>query len=123
MSDVPQQPAPVAPPASPNPYAAMPPAPYPQPFPQSSLAQSKNWMNIVSLVLSLAGLVTGITAIVGIVFGHLGTQAARRGEADNGGMGLAGLITGYVILSLQLLFVIAYVAFIVVVVAAAGTAD
>lgn len=124
MSDVPQQPAPLAPPAaSHHPYAAMPGAYQGLPYQHPALAQSKNWMNIVSLVLSLLGLLTGITAIVGIVFGHLGMQAARRGEADNGDMGLAGLITGYVILGLQLLVALAYVAFMVVVFAAAGTAD
>lgn len=123
MTDAPQQPAPLAPVASPHLYAAMPPAPYGQPYAQSGLAQSKNWMNVASLVLSLTGLVTGITAILGIVFGHLGMQAAQRGEADNGGMGRAGLITGYGILGVQLLVVLAYVAFMVALVAAVGTAD
>ncbi|MFV0286125.1 MAG: DUF4190 domain-containing protein [Demequina sp.] len=60
----------------------------------------KNWMNITSLALSLGGFVTGVTFIPGIVFGHLGLSAAKRGEADNRGLGLAGLIIGYVMLGL-----------------------
>ncbi|GMA36861.1 DUF4190 domain-containing protein [Demequina litorisediminis] len=60
----------------------------------------KNWMNITSLALSLGGFVTGVTFIPGIVFGHLGLSAAKRGEADNRGLGLAGLIIGYVMLAL-----------------------
>ncbi|WP_144018688.1 DUF4190 domain-containing protein [Demequina sp. NBRC 110051] len=71
----------------------------------------KNWMNITSLALSLGGLVTGITVIPGIIFGHLGLSAAKRGEADNRSLGLAGLITGYVILALGLLVLIAVLVF------------
>ena len=68
-------------------------------------------MNITSLALSLGGLVTGITVIPGIIFGHLGLSAAKRGEADNRSLGLAGLITGYVLLALGLLVLIAFLVF------------
>ena len=71
----------------------------------------KNWMNITSLALSLGGLVTGITVIPGIIFGHLGLSAAKRGEADNRSLGLAGVITGYVILALGLLALVAVLVF------------
>ncbi|WP_084076926.1 DUF4190 domain-containing protein [Demequina sp. NBRC 110057] len=72
----------------------------------------KNWMNITSLALSLGGLVTGgLTAIAGIVFGHLGLSAVKRGEADNRSLGLAGLITGYVIIGLGIIVTILAVVF------------
>ncbi len=98
-----------------QPYVQQP-QPYPaqQPYGQQPYAQpvgprpgtEKNWMGTLSLVMSLLGLVTVITAIAGIVFGHLGRSAARRGEADNDGMSLAGLIIGYVITVTALIFAV-----------------
>jgi hypothetical protein len=76
-------------------------------------AEAKNWMNVASLALSLSGLILGITAIAGIVFGHLGLSAVKRGEANNRSLGLAGLIIGYVLTGLGLLIGIAYVVFMV----------
>ncbi|WP_156159041.1 DUF4190 domain-containing protein [Demequina gelatinilytica] len=67
----------------------------------------KNWMGTASLVLSLVGLFTFITAIAGIVFGHLSLSAAKRGEADNRGMGIAGLVIGYLVVVLGILAAIA----------------
>jgi len=71
----------------------------------------KNWMGITSLVLSLSGLIFGITAIAGIVFGHLGLAAANRGEADNRGVALGGLITGYVLVGLGIITTIIVLVF------------
>lgn len=103
-----------APPPPPGTYGA-PPAGYAAPPPAygavSSVATSKNWMNVTSLILSLASLVTGITAIAGIVFGHLGRAAVKRGEANNGGVGLAGLIIGYVLVGIGILGIVAFLVF------------
>jgi hypothetical protein len=74
-------------------------------------------------VCSLAGLFTGVSAIVGVVFGHLGRAAAKRGEADNGNLGLAGLIVGYVIIGLGLAITIFYVVFFLALFASAGECD
>ncbi|WP_159450219.1 DUF4190 domain-containing protein [Demequina sp. NBRC 110056] len=110
----PQPPQPAAAP-QPQPAAPEPAAPqYAQPgYAQPQYAQQyapaptgpqpgteKNWMGITSLVLSLAGLFTGISVVGGIIFGHLGLSAAKRGEADNRGISLAGVITGYVLLGM-----------------------
>ena len=79
-------------------YGAHPPAVNPYP---------KSWMNIVALVTSLVGI--GLAAII---FGHLGVAAANRGEAQYKGLGIAGLVIGYlqVVLGalLILLFVVAF---------------
>lgn len=83
----------------------------------------KNWMNITSLVLSLAGLLTGITAIGGIILGHMGLSAAKKGEADNRGLGLAGVITGYVILALGILITVALFGFFGWIVSECGGAN
>lgn len=58
----------------------------------------KNWLNITALVLTLAGFLTGITALPGVILGHMGLRAAKRGEADNRGLGIAAVIIGYIIL-------------------------
>lgn len=73
---------------------------------------AKNWMGITALVLSLASLITGFTAIGGIIFGHMSVAAAKRGEADNGGLGRAGLIIGYVFVALGILAVIGFFWFV-----------
>ena len=70
-------------------------------------ATAQNWQGTTALVLGLVGIFTWVTAIPAVVFGHLSLAAARRGEADNRGTGLAGLITGYVVLILGLLVGIA----------------
>ena len=56
-------------------------------------------MAILSLVLSILGLFTCITAPVGIVLGHI---AKRQIHSRRGGRGLAtaGLIIGYVVTGL-----------------------
>jgi hypothetical protein len=64
-------------------------------------ARSTNRLAIVSLVLSLAGLVTyGLTSIVGIVLGHLARgQITRTGE-QGAGLAVAGIIVGYSLVGL-----------------------
>ena len=100
-------PAPGAYGAQPAGYAAAPPA-YGA---ASNPAAAKNWMNTTALILSLASLITGVTAIAGIVFGHLGLAAAKRGEATNRGVGLAGLIIGYVLVGLGILAIVGFIVF------------
>ncbi|WP_062460995.1 DUF4190 domain-containing protein [Demequina soli] len=108
MSDAPQDPY-----APQQPVYAQAPG-YAQPAPGYGPppATEKNWMGITSLVLSLVGLFTWFTAIPGVIFGHLSLSAARRGEADNRGLGLAGLIVGYVVIALGILGMIALLALV-----------
>ncbi|MGW5343004.1 DUF4190 domain-containing protein [Streptomyces sp. HUAS TT3] len=63
--------------------------------------QPRNGFGVTALVLgilSVVGCITSLLAIgIGIgavVFGALGRGKARRGEATNGGVALAGIITG-----------------------------
>ena len=95
---------------------------YPLPYAGPNPRQAKNWMGIVALVASLSTIVTGIGCIAGIIFGHLSLNAVKKGEADNRGLGLAGLITGYVFLALGLLAIVAYIIFIGVLIAADSSA-
>ncbi|MFP5360543.1 MAG: DUF4190 domain-containing protein [Actinomycetes bacterium] len=76
------------------PAPAAPPAPGYQQAYYPAARPPKSWMNITSFVTSLLGL-----SLVAIIFGHLGVNAAKRGEADYKGLGIAGLVIGYVTLA------------------------
>lgn len=63
----------------------------------------RNGMGIAALVLGLFALLLSWTIIGGIIFGLLalifgllGRGRAKRGEATNGGMSIAGLVLGVV---------------------------
>ncbi|MFW7414158.1 DUF4190 domain-containing protein [Demequina sp. SO4-18] len=71
----------------------------------------KNWMNITSLVLGIVGLFTWFTAIGGIILGHMGRSAEKKGQADNGGLGLAGLIISYIVMVLGLIALVGFFLF------------
>jgi len=74
-----------------------PPVPYygPPPVPR------ENKLATGALVCSLAGFFTvGLSAIAGIVMGHLAYGRARRGEAGGLGIAAAAFICGYVVLAL-----------------------
>lgn len=69
---------------------------------------------ILALVLSCVGFVTcGVTAIVGVIFGHIAMGKIKRGEEEGHGMAVAGLIVGYVVIAGWVLyFVIVLIAII-----------
>lgn len=77
-----------------------------------------NGLAIVSLVLSLLGLFFGVTAIAGVICGHIARRQIREGHESGDGLALAGLIVGYIIIALGVLFI---VFFIVVLVGAAAS--
>lgn len=99
-------PPPPPPPAAPPPpqYGAYqgsyPPPPPQQPYPGYTAAPTapKNGMGIASLVTAIIGLFTvfgGILlGIVAIVLGFIGWGRAKRGEATNGGVAIAGIVLG-----------------------------
>ncbi len=65
-----------------------------------------NGMAVASLVLSLVGLCTGITAILGIIFGIVGRNQCREKNEKGEGMAIAGIIIGAVIVGLGVLYVL-----------------
>lgn len=72
---------------------------YPPPQPKSQTNA------ILALVLSLIGFATcGVTAIVGVIFGHIAMGRIKRGEEDGRGMALAGVIIGYVVIAGWILY-------------------
>ncbi|WP_424211528.1 DUF4190 domain-containing protein [Streptomyces sp. BI20] len=75
------------------PYGGMP--PYAPP--------ARNGFGVTSLVLGIASLVLCVTSwfafvlgVLAVVFGVLGQRRVKHGEANNGGVTLAGIITGSV---------------------------
>ncbi|MEV8357602.1 DUF4190 domain-containing protein [Microbacterium sp. NPDC076895] len=112
-------PAPPAPPAysapaAPPAYGAAPAyAAYPQ-------GPKTNTLAIVSLVSSLVGVfvIPIIGQIVGIITGHMSLSQIKQTREGGRGLGLAGVIIGWVSLGLWILGIIALVLFFV----AVGTA-
>jgi hypothetical protein len=97
-----------APPGSPTGYPGFPGYGYGTPMP---IAAPNNSLAIASLVLSLCGLFSGITAPVGAILGHVARRQIReRGEAG-AGMALAGIIVGWIVTGLY----VAVIAFVVAV--------
>ncbi|MFJ7591082.1 DUF4190 domain-containing protein [Streptomyces sp. NPDC097617] len=76
-------------------------------------ARRSNGFGITGLVLGILSVVACITSffaialgIAAVVFGTLGRGKASRGEADNGGMALAGIILGAVGIVLGALMIV-----------------
>lgn len=79
-----------------------------------------NGLGIGALIVGILSLVTVLTffgsfagwllGIIAVVLGFLGRSKAKKGEADNGGMALAGIITGAIGFVLSVVFMIIIVA-------------
>ena len=64
-----------------------------------------NTMAMLGFILSLCGVVSGITAIPGIVLSHIGLNQIKRTGESGHGFALAGLIVGYCLVGLSVLAV------------------
>jgi hypothetical protein len=76
------------PPPPPQPYSGYTPPPS---APKNGLGIAALVVAIVALISVVGGVVLGIVAII---LGFLGWQRARRGEATNGGIAIAGIVLG-----------------------------
>ena len=108
-------PAPPAPPAPPV-YPAYGQAPTP------GYAPPTNTMAIVAMVLSLVGLVTGITAIVGAILGHVALGQIKRTGEGGRQLALTAIIAGWIITGLGVLIGIGLIIFYVALFASFGAA-
>lgn len=77
-----------------------PPPGYPYPYPTPGRSP-RNGVGIAALVVAGAGIVTALSVIGGValgviamVLGFVGRGRAKRGEANNGGVALAGIVLG-----------------------------
>ena len=78
-------------------------APYGQPAPPRT-----NPLAIASLVCSLAGLVTGISVIAGIVLGHIALNQIKQTGEEGRTLAVAGLAVGYGLLVIGTLILILF---------------
>jgi hypothetical protein len=105
----------VGPPPPPYPYSS---APYPPPPPQPYAGYSappigpRNGLGIAALVIAIIGLalcasvVLGvILGIVAVVIGFAARGRVKRGEANNGGIAIAGIVLGFVAIIASLAFI------------------
>jgi uncharacterized protein DUF4190 len=76
------------------------PAPYVQPPYVPVARRPDNALAIGALVCSILGLCSGITAIAGLVMGHIALSKTDRGEAGGRGLATAAVIVGYVVIAL-----------------------
>ena len=94
------------PPAPPQPYAGYTPPPT---GPRNGLGVAALVIAIVALVSSFSvagGIVLGIVAVV---IGFAARGRVKRGQANNGGVALAGVILGFVAIIIGLVFIVIYV--------------
>lgn len=93
-------------PAAGDPYAAggYPPPAYPA---YGAPATKTNGMAIAALALALIGITSCITAPIGAILGHVALKQIReRGESGEG-MAKAGIIIGWIVTALMVLFIVA----------------
>jgi hypothetical protein len=100
--DKPQTPPP---PSQPPQYGAYPsgyPPPPPQPYagyPPPPPVGPKNGVGIAALVIAIIALLSVVggvvLGVVAIILGFIGWGRARRGEANNGGVAVAGIVLGF----------------------------
>ncbi len=125
-------PAPTGPPPYPYPYppgAGYPPGPYPGGYPPPAMpygdyyaapaalpAAPRNGLGIAALVIAILALVTSfsvaggvILGSVAVVLGFLGRGRAKRGEANNGGVALSGIVLGALAIVVGLTFIAIWV--------------
>jgi hypothetical protein len=93
-------------------YGPPPPAPpgygYPPPAYPYPAAPPTNGLAIASLVCSLAGLAICLSAPVGAILGHIARRQIRERGEQGDGMALAGIIVGWVLTGLTLVFCLFY---------------
>lgn len=92
------------PPPPPQPYAGYTPPP---PVPKNGLGIAALVIAIIGLFTVFGGLVLGIVAII---LGFIGWSRAKRGEATNGGVAIAGIVLGFlgVIVSIVAIFFVVW---------------
>jgi hypothetical protein len=90
------------PPPPPQPYSGYTPPP----------TGPKNGLGIASLIIAIIGLVTSASVVLGIILGIVAVAigfAARglvkRGEANNGGVAIAGIVLGFLAIVAGLVFI------------------
>ncbi|MGY4709038.1 DUF4190 domain-containing protein [Mycolicibacterium sp. CBM1] len=95
------------PPPPPQPYAG-----YPPPAPTGP----RNGLGVAALVIAVVALLSSfsvaggiVLGIVAVVIGFAGRSRVKRGEANNGGVALAGVVLGFLAIIVGLAFIAVWV--------------
>lgn len=104
----PYQPGPYQPGPYQGPYQAQPaqygaPYGYPTPPEKNALGVWSLVLGILSIVMLFSCFVGFLAAIPAVITGHLARKAQKEGLADNAGLALGGIITGWVTIGLTVL--------------------
>lgn len=98
-------------PPPPMPYGTYPGSPPGPTGPRNGMGVAALVVAIIALVASCSiagGLVLGVVAVI---LGFVGRARVKRGEADNGGVALTGIVLGFVAIVVSLAFIALYVGF------------
>ncbi len=96
---------------TPSPYSA---PPYGQQSPYGySATPPQNSMALVSMILSLVGILSWITAPVGAILGHVALKQIRQTGESGEGMAKTGIIVGWIITGLGVVCCVGYIALII----------
>jgi hypothetical protein len=117
VSGPPQAPYPYSyPPGPQGQYGGYPPPPMPYGDYPGAPPALRNGLGIAALVVAIIGLLGSFSVVGGIVMGmaavvlgFLGRNRVRRGEADNGGVALAGIVLGVLAIIAGLFFIAIWV--------------
>jgi hypothetical protein len=77
-----------------------------QPYPPYPPARPTNGLAIASLVCSIAGIATCVSAPVGAVLGHIARRQIRERGEDGDGLALAGIIVGWILTGLLVVYLL-----------------
>jgi hypothetical protein len=106
-------------PYQPGAYPGGYPPPPPRPYPGFAAPPSgpRNGLGIAALVIAIIALVFVwsvfggiIGGIVAVIIGFVGYGRAKRGEATNGGVAIAGIVLGFVAIIASLIFIPIWIA-------------
>ncbi|HCT77899.1 MAG TPA: hypothetical protein DGT23_15170 [Micromonosporaceae bacterium] len=96
--------------------------PYGQPTPPYGYPATppQNSMALISMILSLVGILSWITAPVGAILGHIALKQIRQTGESGEGMAKTGIIVGWIITGLGVLCCAGYI--VIIALGAAGGA-
>lgn len=80
---------------------------------QAATSTQVNVFALVGFILSLVGIFTFVTSIVGVVLGHVSLKQIRQTQEQGHGMAVAALVIGYVTIGLWVLALVGFVLFTV----------
>ncbi|MBY8878061.1 DUF1707 and DUF4190 domain-containing protein [Actinacidiphila acidipaludis] len=90
--------------------------PRPMPFrPPVTGSSRTNAYAVASLVCGIAGTFLGLPAVPAVVLGHISRRQIRRTGEQGDGLAVAGLVLGYLVSAVMLVFLTLFVVLLVVV--------